>query len=149
MQSSPIPLTKESITWDSEKWNQVGSMYSTPNITSILQKIVNNPDWKKNGAMAFVFKKSSFKYSTNTCIAKVNPSLEIEYIPQVTARGNYESAGEDKEHAFDKFLSSKWLDFLPQSWIQYNYLMSSSKNCHKLQLPQLTMSLIVILRIGS
>ena len=63
-------LTKESITWDPKKWNQVGSMYSTPNITSILQKIVNNPDWKKNGAMAFVFKKLSFKYSTILVLPK-------------------------------------------------------------------------------
>ena len=120
-------LTQASVNWEPEDWKQVGASYESSDVRKIIQELVDMPRWNEGDSIALIFKRSPLDKSTNTRVAEVDPSLEIEYIPQVLARGEHATAGEGKEQAFDSSKHTKWLDFSPKSWIQYNFPMSTPK----------------------
>jgi hypothetical protein len=45
-----------------------------------------------------------------------------DHLGTVTARGENLASGEVRSNAFDNSVTTKWLDFSPTSWIQYQYV---------------------------
>lgn len=83
-------LTNEAITWSPASWNE-GDTVKTPDITTIISEIINQPGWSEYSSMGFVFKTTEGQrsvYSYDGDAAKsavlyyeyrtVNPFLGID-----------------------------------------------------------------------
>jgi len=89
---SSRPETTHTVTWDSSvdtsglgDWSPVNDTRNTPDLTSIVQEIVNRPGWEKGRAMVFKFrnldatsvgKRDAFTYDGDSGKA---PVLHIQY----------------------------------------------------------------------
>lgn len=51
-------LTHASVTWNLQKWSEVGSEDRSPNLASILREVLANPRWQSGGSVLFVMKMS-------------------------------------------------------------------------------------------
>jgi len=83
---STRPLTTTKIPWNNiPDWNN-GSLYNSPDISSIIQEIVNNPGWQFNNNMAFIIKGEQGRrraHSYDEFISNNNrlpPRLVIEWV---------------------------------------------------------------------
>jgi len=85
---STLPLVNGSIGWTPLAWeiNQAGDQQRTPDLKSLLQVIVNNPQYTPQNAVAFVV--SGFGRRTARSFdggsSGAPPSLAIKYQPKVT-----------------------------------------------------------------
>lgn len=78
---SSRPVTTASVTWnDVESWTQ-DLIYQSPDLTALVQEIVNRPGWVQNSSMAFIIKGTgkrdakAYDYGDHTH----GPVLHIEY----------------------------------------------------------------------
>ena len=115
------PETQSSVTWQPDDWNSIGSTHSSSDIRDIVQEIVQVPGWDSGHSMVIKLERSPNDQGKNTRVATNQPKLKVQFIPQILARGDHAKAGEGKEQAFDGSENTKWLDFSPESWIQYNF----------------------------
>ena len=74
------PLTSTAIAWDIPAWNTIGKVKQSPDISSILQKIVDRSGWRANNSMVFVIqgsgKRTAESYEGKSSAA---PLLHVEY----------------------------------------------------------------------
>lgn len=80
---SPRPRTTATVSWSPKPWLSVGAESSaqrTPNLASIVQEIVDRPDWSAGNSMAFLCRGSGSRvaksYDGSPAAA---PSLHLEY----------------------------------------------------------------------
>lgn len=91
LSASKRPTTTASVTWGSASnpltgWN-AGDIYTTPDLKSIVQEIVNRPAWQSGNALSFIVKPGSGQrraYSYNGSPGNA-PILKITYKGRVTA----------------------------------------------------------------
>jgi uncharacterized repeat protein (TIGR01451 family) len=76
---SDRPLTTASVAWNLSAWS-TGTVYSSPNLSAIVQEIVNRPGWAMGNNMAFVITGTGSR-STNSYDGSPSdaPVLEITY----------------------------------------------------------------------
>ena len=120
--------------WNPAPWTRVGdkgTAQKSSDIKGIIQEIIDRPGWKQGNALSIIIQRSQQDQSQNTRVAEKNPILTIKYTLNneqaiITARGENADRGpgrqaEGKLQAFDGDKLTKWLDFSPISWIQYQY----------------------------
>lgn len=77
------PRTSTRVEWTSvSAWNGAGEVHRTPDVTAILQEIIDNPLWQSGNSMAFVIdgtgQRSARAYDHGAAAA---PKLVIAYLP--------------------------------------------------------------------
>ncbi|NRA46427.1 MAG: metallophosphoesterase [Oligoflexales bacterium] len=125
--------TSNRVVWSPDPWTRVGASGSAQktDITQIIQEIINRPGWQRGNALSLIIQRSRRDNSSNTRIAETDPVITINYqLDQeqaiITARGENPNPGpgvspEGKAQAFDQDIWTKWVDFSPRTWIQYQY----------------------------
>ncbi|WP_353571737.1 PilC/PilY family type IV pilus protein [Candidatus Albibeggiatoa sp. nov. BB20] len=75
--------TSSQVSWEAEPWEWTDGSYSSPEVTGIVQEIVNKSDWCGNNALSFIFTASKdlplrnvVAYDTDPLKA---PVLKVEY----------------------------------------------------------------------
>lgn len=77
------PKTTASVSWAVDNWTQVGasgSAQTTPNLKSVVQSLVNRPDWDLSSPMTFIFNGNGYRVS-ETVDGDINnaPVLTVTY----------------------------------------------------------------------
>ncbi len=83
---SSRPLTTAVVNWDNiPPWTVVGSKQQTPDLTPLLQEVVNRPGWVFGNNLGFVINgtgtRTAVAYDTNPASA---PVLHVEFAPPAT-----------------------------------------------------------------
>lgn len=77
------PKTTTSKPWTVDPWTQVGtsgSTQTTPNLKSVVQSLVNRPDWDLSSPMTFIFEGSGYRVSeTVDSDSTKAPILTVSY----------------------------------------------------------------------
>ncbi len=96
------PQTGASVTWDVPEWgsmNESGVKQQTPDLSSVVNAIVNSPDWSSGNAMAFIVTGSGNRVARSYEKNPPNPPLlHVEYTENILERrvsGNDDDAEED------------------------------------------------------
>jgi hypothetical protein len=79
------PRTTAQVPWGPAHWTVKGDKYSTPDITSIIQEIVDQPDWASGNALVLIYSQDPAIPSTGVVEAEAGPGddaalLRIEYV---------------------------------------------------------------------
>ncbi|MBA7647489.1 hypothetical protein ES703_55261 [subsurface metagenome] len=79
------PRTTALVPWGPAHWTVEGDKYSTPDITSIIQEIVDQPDWASGNALVLIYSQDTVIPSTGVVEAEAGPGddaalLRIEYV---------------------------------------------------------------------
>lgn len=90
---SARPTTAAQVSWGPAHWSEQGALYSTPDITSIIQEIVNQDDWASGNALALIFGQDPDNPSTGVLEAEnfksgsdENPTLLISAIIDIASK---------------------------------------------------------------
>ena len=98
--------TTSSVKWTMSAWINDGDTYVTPDISAVVQEIVNRADWKESNSMAFMFdtltdpegnSRSAYSIEGNSAYA---PKLFIE-IEQSSAKDYYGYFNSDYFYYYD------------------------------------------------
>ncbi|MCP4454063.1 MAG: hypothetical protein GY809_21600 [Planctomycetes bacterium] len=78
------PTTEAQVSWGPVHWSEKGALYSTVDISSIIQEIVNQDDWASGNALVLIFGQDPANPSTGVLEAEnhksgsdENPTLRI------------------------------------------------------------------------
>ncbi len=81
--------TSASVAWNNiTAWNSVNEVHQSPDITSIVQEIINRPGWSSNNALVFLIEAAAAGCTTSACQRTAEsfngesnsaPALRIEY----------------------------------------------------------------------
>ena len=79
------PRTSAAVAWAPAAWNVVGeagAAQRTPNLTSVVQEIVNRPGWSPGNAMAFIVSGSGTRVAESVEGKPAGAALlHVEYAP--------------------------------------------------------------------
>jgi len=74
------PTTNHIVNWSPAPWDSAGSVYASPDVSSIVQDIRSRPGWQSGHAMAFIIDGSGTRVATSyDGSADQAPVLHIEY----------------------------------------------------------------------
>jgi uncharacterized protein YjiK len=77
---SSRPRSSASVTWSPPAWTTVGAAQRTPDLTALVQEIVNRPGWASGNALAFIITGSGHRTAVAYNGATGNaPLLHVEY----------------------------------------------------------------------
>ena len=87
---SARPTTEAQVSWGPVHWSEQGALYSTVDISSIIQEIVNQDDWASGNALVLIFSQDPANPSTGVLEAEnyksgsdENPTLLISALIDV------------------------------------------------------------------
>ena len=95
--------TSASVSWSPSPWNEIGEKSQTqrtPNLSALIQEVVNRDGWHSNNAIAFIIKGSGERIASSKDGGNA-PTLHITY----TTKNNKKDEIADTPHDSDKTAS--------------------------------------------
>lgn len=124
-------FTDASVTWSPPAWTWVNNPHgtSTPDLSSIIQEVIDQPEWESSNAIAFIVTGNGTREATRT----PSPELVVQYDPRSILEIATDAAMLASRATFfenTSVIEFRYQTFAPQGIDHLDYILEASATLH-------------------